>query len=215
MNTNVVVLLGNAVDKPELKYVKVNDEDVAVAKLTLAVNRVFKKSDSSKGKSTAFVPLGAWSTGAELMGKLIDKGTRLLVQGSIKQDNWTNAEGQKRSRLLVRVDNFVNLTPKPSNNGDPDQNGTSTHDGSGVPSATPVVVTGTGHPFGDKYAWLEQTCWRLRLEYHRNSTGVTTYSVHATFDSPQNPLGSLNIMVDDPTLGGVLDKAINEVQKKL
>ena len=98
---NAVVLRGRLTDNPELRDVN----DTVVANFVLAVRRPIKKADGSRTESTDFIPCEAWDSGARSIGNLLKKGHPVLVQGSIKQHEWEQ-DGQKRSRLKVRVQSF-------------------------------------------------------------------------------------------------------------
>jgi len=103
---NKVILYGNLARDPETKVVNAKGRDVTVCNLVLAVGRSFKKSDGSTSKETCFVPLEMWDTAAETATKYLSKGSPLLVEGMLKEHRWETDDGQKRSRMLVRVTHF-------------------------------------------------------------------------------------------------------------
>jgi single-strand DNA-binding protein len=104
---NIVVLKGNLARDPEIKVVNTGaNRQSSVVSLTIAVNRYFKKSNGEQSKETTFIPCEAWDTGAETIAKYCSKGDELLIEGSIKEDRWETAEGQKRSKLKIRINNF-------------------------------------------------------------------------------------------------------------
>ena len=43
-----------------------------------------------------------WGPLAEEAAQKVRKGSRICVQGQIKQDHWVNRTGEKRSRIVVR-----------------------------------------------------------------------------------------------------------------
>lgn len=102
---NVVVLKGNLTRDPELKYIA---NGTAVTNFTIAVNRHFKRQDGSKDKETTYVDCEVWDSAAEHLAEYCSKGDPILVQGALKLDQW-ETDGQKRSRLKVRVNNFDRL----------------------------------------------------------------------------------------------------------
>lgn len=102
---NVVVLKGNLTRDPELKYIA---SGTAVTNFTIAVNRHFKRQDGSKDKETTYVDCEVWDSAAEHLAEYCAKGDPILVQGALKLDTW-ETDGQKRSRLKVRVNNFDRL----------------------------------------------------------------------------------------------------------
>ena len=113
---NDVFLKGNLTRDPEVKEITYGSgKTTHVATFTLAITRFFKRSSGEKEKETIFVPCEAWDTGAETIGKYVKKGNPLLIKGSLKMDSWETAEGDKRSRMLVRVSNFDLLYGPPKN----------------------------------------------------------------------------------------------------
>ena len=101
---NIVVLKGNLTRDPEVKEVK----GTKVAQFTLAVNEYYKTKDGEAKEISSFIDCEAWDSGAELIEKLLTKGSSVLVNGSIRQDRWEK-DGQKFSKLKVRVQNFDKL----------------------------------------------------------------------------------------------------------
>jgi single-strand DNA-binding protein len=116
---NLVVLKGNLTRDPEVKPITTrNNKTTNVANFTIAVSRFFKKADGNRDKITTFIPCEAWDTGADTIAKILKKGDPVLVQGSLKVDSWEQDDGQKRSRIKVRVNTFdkLNRASYPQNN---------------------------------------------------------------------------------------------------
>ena len=114
---NRVTLKGNLARDPEVKTIEVNDKSTTVANFTIAVSRFFKRSDGTKAKNTEFIACAAWDTGAESIGKLLSKGDPVLLEGSLKTESWEK-DGQKFSRLKVRVSTFECLYRAPKKEGE-------------------------------------------------------------------------------------------------
>lgn len=111
---NIVCLKGNLTKDPEIRVVESGNKKSSVVSLTLAVNRFFKKANNEQAKETTFVFCEAWDTGAETIAKYCSKGDELTIEGSLKEDRW-ESDGEKRSRLKVRINQFW-LQRKNSNN---------------------------------------------------------------------------------------------------
>lgn len=47
-----------------------------------------------------------WGPAADIVGSRAQKGTTILVDGPIEQDNFTGKDGTKRTRYKIRVDFF-------------------------------------------------------------------------------------------------------------
>jgi single-strand DNA-binding protein len=99
---NKVILVGNLTRDPELRY---TPKGVAIAKIGLAVNRVWTSETGEKKEEVTFIDLDAFGKTAENIGKYMRKGSPLLVEGRLRLDQWDDKQtGQKRSRLGVVVE---------------------------------------------------------------------------------------------------------------
>lgn len=88
---NKVHLLGRLTRDPEIRYPQGN-EQMAIARYTLAVDRRFKKD----GEQTAdFISCVAFGKAAEFAEKYLKKGTKIAATGRIQTRSYTNREGQK------------------------------------------------------------------------------------------------------------------------
>lgn len=111
---NIVVLKGNLTRDPELK--NVGDNNTAVVNFTIAVNRAYKRADGTKDQEVTYVDCEAWDSGGKAIHDYVKKGDPILVQGALKLDSW-ETDGQKRTKLKVRVSKFEMLWRAPANSG--------------------------------------------------------------------------------------------------
>jgi len=99
---NKVILVGNLTRDPELRY---TPKGTAVAKIGLAVNRVWTSESGEKKEEVTFVDVDVFGRTAENVGQYMRKGRPILVEGRLKLDQWDDKQtGQKRSRLGVIAD---------------------------------------------------------------------------------------------------------------
>jgi single-strand DNA-binding protein len=96
---NRTILAGNLTRDFEVRYA--NGSDTAVVSNTIAVNRKFKDKDE-----TTFVDFTAFGKAAETMNQYLSKGSSVLIEGRLHQNNWTAQDGSKRSKLVVIVESF-------------------------------------------------------------------------------------------------------------
>ena len=89
---NKVFLMGRLTADPEVKYSKDNT-DLAIARYTLAVNRLHVKEDA-KVKAD-FIRCVAFGKAGEFAGKYFRKGQRVLIEGRIQLGNYTDKDGNK------------------------------------------------------------------------------------------------------------------------
>ena len=96
---NKVILVGNLTRDPELRY---TPKGTAIAKIGLAVNRVWTNEAGEKKEEVTFVDVDVFGRTAENVGQYMRKGRPLLVEGRLRLDQWDDKQtGQKRSRLGV------------------------------------------------------------------------------------------------------------------
>ena len=96
---NKVILIGNLTRDPELRY---TPKGTAIAKIGLAVNRVWTNEAGEKKEEVTFVDVDAFGRTAENVGQYMRKGRPIMIEGRLRLDQWDDKQtGQKRSRLGV------------------------------------------------------------------------------------------------------------------
>jgi single-strand DNA-binding protein len=98
---NRVFLMGNLTRDPEVRYTPAG---TAVGDLALAINENYKNKAGETVESTVFVDVEVWARQAETCAEYLFKGSPVFVEGRLKLDQWTNQQGEKRSKLRVRAD---------------------------------------------------------------------------------------------------------------
>ena len=101
---NSVTLVGNITDAPSIRFL---DNGSSVSNFVLAITeRVFDKSSNEwKDGEAAFVRCAVWkSAGAENVAESLSKGSRVIVTGKLRQNNWVTDNGEKRSTLNLEVE---------------------------------------------------------------------------------------------------------------
>lgn len=102
MTDNTATFVGNLTAPPELRYTQ---NGLAVANFTVAVqDRKFDKATNEyKDGETLFIRASVWREFAEHVSTL-DKGTRVIVTGKLKQRSYETKEGEKRTSIEFEVD---------------------------------------------------------------------------------------------------------------
>lgn len=96
---NKVILVGNLTRDPELRY---TPKGTAIAKIGLAINRVWTNDAGEKKEDVTFVDVDVFGRTAENVGQYMRKGRPILIEGRLKLDQWDDKQtGQKKSRLGV------------------------------------------------------------------------------------------------------------------
>ena len=81
---NKVILMGRLTKNPEIKYAG-KDNDMAVARYTLAVNRRYKRDGEQEADFISCVTFGK---SAEFAQKYLHKGMRIVIGGRIGTGNY-------------------------------------------------------------------------------------------------------------------------------
>jgi single-strand DNA-binding protein len=105
---NRVVLMGNLTRDIEVKYIQ---SGTAVANASLAVNEKRKDNNGQWVDDVTFVDLTLWGRTAEVAGEYLSKGSPVLVEGRLKQEQWEK-DGQKRSKMIVVVEKLQMIGSK-------------------------------------------------------------------------------------------------------
>lgn len=100
---NRVTLLGNLGADAELR---VTQSGTSVANLRLAVSESYKDKDGVKQEKTEWVSCTLWGRRAEALHKYLVKGTRLLIEGSLRTSSY-DKDGVKVYKTEVNVSNVV------------------------------------------------------------------------------------------------------------
>ena len=138
---NIVILKGNLTRDVELR----DAGKSKVAEFGLATNRKIKRADGSKDQEVTYVDCEIWAGAAEVLAKYAKKGTPLLLEGSLKYEDWEGSDGKKRSKLSVRVNNFEFLGGNKVSR--PDDEESSSGDGDAETPAAADATPGSKIPF--------------------------------------------------------------------
>jgi len=96
---NKVILLGRLGKDPLVKHL---DNGRVVANVTLATNDYYTK-DGQRMESTEWHNLELWDNHARTAEKYLRKGSVLYVEGKIRTDKYTDAEGVEKQVKKIRV----------------------------------------------------------------------------------------------------------------
>jgi single-strand DNA-binding protein len=117
---NKVLLMGNLVRDPELR---VTPSGLSVCRITVACSRTVRseKAEGGSREETTFVDVESFGKQAESVAKFFNKGRPIFVEGRLRLNGWTNQAGEKRSKLVIVLENFtfVGSNPNYSRDGAP------------------------------------------------------------------------------------------------
>lgn len=102
---NKVILMGRLVRDPEVRYSQNGDNNLAIARYTLAVDRRFARGGNSNDQQADFISCVSFGRSAEFAEKYLKQGTKLVVEGRIQTGSYTNKDGAKVYTTEVVVEN--------------------------------------------------------------------------------------------------------------
>ena len=105
---NKVILVGNLTRDIELRY---SQAGMAIANTALATSRKFT-TNGEKKEEVCFVDITFFSRSAEIANQYLHKGSKILVEGRLNFDQWTDQNGQKRSKHSIVVETMQMLDSK-------------------------------------------------------------------------------------------------------
>jgi len=99
----LITIVGNLVEDPELKY---TPNGAAVARFRIASTPRFMDKATSEWKDgdSLFLTVNVWRQAAENVTESLTKGTRVIVQGRLKQRSYETKQGEKRTVYEVEAD---------------------------------------------------------------------------------------------------------------
>lgn len=107
---NAVTLSGNLTRDPETRF---TPSGTAIAKFGLAVNRKWKDQSGELKEEVVFIDVDAFGKQAEVIGQYFKKGSKILMTGRLRLDQWDDKQtGQKRSKLGVVLESFEFMSGK-------------------------------------------------------------------------------------------------------
>ncbi|AGK80422.1 Single-stranded DNA-binding domain-containing protein [Streptomyces microflavus DSM 40593] len=98
-----IVIVGNLVDDPELKFTPAGH---AVSKFRVASTpRTFdRQTNEWKDGESLFLTVTVWRSLAENVAGSLQRGMRVIVQGSLKQRSYEDREGVKRTVFEIEAE---------------------------------------------------------------------------------------------------------------
>lgn len=97
---NNIVLLGRLTKDAEIRSTQ---SGKVVASFTLAVDRPYTQNGK---KEADFIACQIWGKSAEVLGKSVHKGQRILLEGRLQIRQYTDKNGNKRTAAEVVAERF-------------------------------------------------------------------------------------------------------------
>ena len=97
---NKIVLVGHLTRDIELRYTQ---NSAAIGSSGIAVTRKYTLNGERR-EETCFIDVTFFGKQAEIANQYLSKGSKLLVEGRLKFDQWQDSNGQDRSKHSVAVE---------------------------------------------------------------------------------------------------------------
>lgn len=99
---NKVILMGRLTRDPEVRYSTSGDNQLAIARYTLAVDRRFKRDGD---QSADFIRCVAFGRSGEFAEKYFHQGTKIVAEGRIQTGSYQDKDGKTVYTTEVVVEN--------------------------------------------------------------------------------------------------------------
>ena len=109
---NKIVLVGHLTRDIELRYTQSGG---AIGSAGIAVTRKYTLN-SEKREETCFIDITFFGKQAEIANQYLGKGSKLLIEGRLKFEQWQDNNGQNRSKHSITVESMEMLGDAKQNN---------------------------------------------------------------------------------------------------
>jgi single-strand DNA-binding protein len=106
---NKVMLIGNVGKDPDIHFTPTG---VKVAQFRMATTETWKDKEGAIQEHTDWHTIVAWRGLADVVEKLIHRGSRVYIEGKIQSRSFDDKEGHKRYVTEIVADNLLNLDSK-------------------------------------------------------------------------------------------------------
>ena len=114
---NKIIIVGHLTRDIDLRYTQSGS---AIGKSAIAVTHKFS-INGEKREDTCFIDISFFGKGAEIANQYLKKGSKLLIEGRLKFEQWTDQNGQNRSKHSINVESMEMLGSK---DGEPQKSNT-------------------------------------------------------------------------------------------
>lgn len=101
---NRVILLGNLGADPELRM---TNGGTAVLNLRMATSESYLDRDKQRQERTEWHRVVIWGRRAEALGKILKKGDRILIEGSLRTSSYEDKDRNKKYTTEIVANNVV------------------------------------------------------------------------------------------------------------
>ena len=100
---NRVTLVGRLTRDAEVRHLPASG--TPVRRFSIAVNRYRKGDDGRTAEEASFFDIVLWGERWDSIGDYLRKGKQVAIDGELRQDRWTQQDGQQRSKVEIVAQN--------------------------------------------------------------------------------------------------------------
>ena len=101
---NSVMLIGRPGAEPEVKNLNNNNK---VARFRLAIDERHMNANREWVNNTQWFTIVAWGKVAERVENFVRKGLQLAIEGSLRNNEWTDDKGQRHTNIEIWINDLV------------------------------------------------------------------------------------------------------------
>lgn len=106
---NRITIVGYLGRDPEIRY---TPDGQAVCNFSVATSEKRKDRSGEAQDITTWFKITVWGKRAEIANQYLSKGKQIYIEGTLRQEEWTDRDGAKRTSLVVNASNFEFLGVK-------------------------------------------------------------------------------------------------------
>lgn len=106
---NKVIIIGHLTKDIEMQYLQ---SSLALSKGSLATNRKYKDKHGNPSEEVTYIDISLFGRSAEIANQYLRKGSKILVEGRLKFEQWLDKNGTQRSKHSIVVENMQMLDSK-------------------------------------------------------------------------------------------------------
>ena len=99
-SVNKAILIGNLGRDPEIRYTQSGDP---IANFSIATNEAWTDKSGQKQERTEWHRVEVFGKTAQVARDYLTKGRSVYIEGTIRYDEWTDKDGNKRNTTKIRV----------------------------------------------------------------------------------------------------------------
>ncbi len=92
--------------------VRYSQSGSAIASFSVVSSEKFKTQSGEQKENTTFIDVTAFGRLGEICNQYIRKGSKIYIDGKIKQEKWTAQDGTNRSKHAITMDSMEMLDSK-------------------------------------------------------------------------------------------------------